>query len=387
MGMNLHETPSIGLVLKGFDKGGLEQVVYNLYVGYRKQGWKAYIFVETDNMGYFAERLESPDHLCMFSGNKDRFLQFCYINRITHLHYHYSTFFVEEANKYGIRTIYTIHNTYVWMADDTIRHYGTVLAQMNAIVAVSSRVKNYFCSKAKIPLNDVEVIVNGIDFTELECTELPETLKRKSFAKDDDITLCMSASILPAKNQIGMIGVMKLVTEKMPNVKLIIVGNVGDQKYYDMLKSSIIEHKMGDNIILVNYFDHRYMGEFLRQCVDIFILPTLYEGCSNAVLEAAYCAKPILVTDVGNARDMVGCAAVKVVPPAYDSLEKVTLQDIEHIATMIEPTNTQKVADGILEIADNLLQWKQRAAEYTLNRDQFNVERMVRQYVELIKEI
>lgn len=76
MGMNLHETPSIGLVLKGFDKGGLEQVVYNLYVGYRKQGWKAYIFVETDNVGYFAERLESPDHLCMFSGNKDRSFNF-----------------------------------------------------------------------------------------------------------------------------------------------------------------------------------------------------------------------------------------------------------------------------------------------------------------------
>ena len=93
------------------------------------------------------------------------------------------------------------------------------------------------------------------------------------------------------------------------------------------------------------------------------------------------------MTDVGNARDMVGCAAVKVVPPAYDSLEKVTLQDIEHIATMIKPTNTQKVADGILEIADNLLQWKQGAAEYTLNKDQFNMERMVRQYVKLIKEI
>ena len=54
---------------------------------------------------------------------------------------------------------------------------------------------------------------------------------------------------------------------------------------------------------------------------------------------------------------------------------------------MIKPTNTQKVADGILEIADNLLQWKQRAAEYTLNKDQFNMERMVRQYVKLIKEI
>lgn len=387
MGINLHEMPSVGLVVKAFDKGGLEQVVYNLYVGYRKQGWKAYIFVETDTVGYFAERLESPEHLCIFSGNKDRFLQLCYINRITHLHYHYSTFFVEEANKYGIRTIYTIHNTYVWMADDVIRYYGTVLAQMNAIVAVSSTVKNYLCSKARMRLSDVDVIVNGIDFTELESTELPEKLKRKNFAKDDDITLCMSASILPAKNQMGMIGVMKSVTEKAPHVKLIIVGNVGDQGYYDMLKSAISEHKMGDNITLINYFDHRYMGEFLRQCVDIFVLPTLYEGCSNAVLEAACCAKPILVTDVGNARDMVGCAAVKIVSPAYDSLEKVTLQDIERIAASAEPTNTQKVVDGILEIVDNLQQWKQRAAEYALNKDQFNVERMVSQYVGLIKEI
>jgi hypothetical protein len=38
---------SVALVVNSFDKGGLEQVVLNLYLGYKKQGWNVYILSQT----------------------------------------------------------------------------------------------------------------------------------------------------------------------------------------------------------------------------------------------------------------------------------------------------------------------------------------------------
>lgn len=386
---NSNVAPVIGLVVTGFDKGGLEQVVFNLYEGYRKNGWETYILCEKgSNVGYLAGKLHSPEHLCIFEGDRDTFLSFCYQRHITHLHYHYNTFFMRDARRFGIKTMYTIHNTYMWFNDDCFKQYGDILRCADAIVAVSEGVKAYFCSRSQIDGRDVDVILNGIDFEDMDNDRIPGALTRKGLGiRPDNIVACILATVLPAKHQIGLVGVMEEIRKKNDRIKLLIVGNCGDHAYDDRLKKEIGRSLARDCIQILPFFDHHYIGEFLRSTVDIFILPTLYEGCSNAVLEAVYCEKPMVLTDVGNARDMVGHAAVKVVHPAYGNQIQTTLADVERIAYQKDASNRDEIAEAVLEIAGNLDEWKRQAASFRGEKPSYHRDIMVKKYVNLIRQL
>ena len=68
-------SPVIGLVVSSFDKGGLEQVVLNLYRGYRQAGYPAYILVEQNILGAMAAEVP-PQDIFVFDRNEDAFLVF-----------------------------------------------------------------------------------------------------------------------------------------------------------------------------------------------------------------------------------------------------------------------------------------------------------------------
>lgn len=53
----------------------------------------------------------------------------------------------------------------------------------------------------------------------------------------------------------------------------------------------------GDNIVFCNGVNHDEIGDFLS-AIDVFCLPTLNEGCCNAVLEAMAAGKAIISSDL-----------------------------------------------------------------------------------------
>ncbi len=70
---------------------------------------------------------------------------------------------------------------------------------------------------------------------------------------------------------------------------------------------------------------------YLRGC-DIFVLPSLYEGMPNAAMEAMACGKPVVLTDVNGAGELVPDGDKGVLVPAH---------------------NPQAVADAIERLAEN----------------------------------
>jgi len=308
----------IALVVNSFDKGGLEQVVLNLYLGYRQKGLDACILSQSRHVGAMAKKLRDPEDIFIFDGNEDAFFRYCEERNINTLHYHYNTFKMSEAKKKGFKTLYTMHNVYVWMSAPEIRAYSEKLADARKIVPVSSFVERYYLARTGADRGNIHTIPNGIDFGELDGEYDDFSVSRESLGfSDKDIVLAEIASFHPAKHQVGMIGVMEKLYEDRPEIKLLLVGNEGDKGYYNYFEKILANSPAKENITVIPYFDHKYMGQFLRHDVDIFTLPTLYEGCSNAVLEAAYCAKPMVLTDVGNAADFKDTGSCEVVRAAY----------------------------------------------------------------------
>ena len=233
----------------------------------------------------------------------------------------------------------------------------------------------------------MKVIYNGIDFSELSGDELPEFLERRSLGlKEDDIVLGFIASFYPVKYQIGMIGVMEELIGKYPNVKLLFIGN-SENYYYKRFEIEYMKSSAKENMQVIPYFEHKYMGEFLRKIVDIFTLPTLQEGCSNAVLEAIYCDKPMVLTNVGNAMDINYLESCEVVKAAYDDILTTSNADMIKISEYKNSNNKKELVKAFEKIIDNLAVYKEKAKLSDEIKKQYETEYMVQQYIDLIENI
>ena len=118
--------PAIGLVVSSFDKGGLEQVVLNLYRGYLAAGRQVYLLVEENILGPMAQQVD-PERLLVFNRDEDTFLHLCRQHDIRVLHYHYNTYMMHGVRLMGFRVLYTIHNIYTWKSDAEMLVYGRLL--------------------------------------------------------------------------------------------------------------------------------------------------------------------------------------------------------------------------------------------------------------------
>lgn len=378
------EKPVIGVVVTTFDKGGLEQVVLNLYLGYKKAGYQVYLLCQENVLGIMAEQILEGE-LLVFNNEIDTFLKYLYEKNINVLHYHYNVFGCKEAKKIGVRTIYTMHNVYTWKSDTEIKEYAEILKGMDKVVPVSNLVKSYYLSRTKSAEDNIKVVYNGIDFSELSNDELPEYLNRKSLGlKEDDIVLGFVASFYPVKYQIGMIGVMEELIKKYPNVKLLFIGN-SENDYYKRFKAEYVKSDAKENMQVVPYFEHKYMGVFLRKIVDIFTLPTLQEGCSNAVLEAIYCDKPMVLTNVGNAMDVNYLESCEVVRTAYDDVVTTSNEEMIQISECRDSNNKQELVLAFEKVIDNLDLYKEKAKLSKEMKRQYETGYMVQQYINLIE--
>mgnify|MGYP001590677739 FL=1 len=375
---------AIGLVVNSFDKGGLEQVVLNLYYNYRKQGYETYILVQNNETGYFASLLFDARHVRIFCANKYDLILFCWKKNINVLHYHYNTLGIKAAKALGIKTTYTIHNVYTWMDDEQIRCLVEDLKSADNVVAVSGGVKEYFCRRTRLPQNRVTVIVNGVDFNVLdECRESPIT--RESLGiKNDEVVFVNIASFHRVKHHANMIGALESAIQRNKKIRLLFVGNIGDQTYYNTINEMMACSEAKNNIMKIPYLEHKHVGCFLRKVADVFILPSLQEGCSNAVLEAFYCGIPMILTKVGNAEEIITYAAGIVVDPAYKDILELDSIAIEELSNTKVNSNTNQLCTAMLEIAGKLDTYKEEALKKASFSSNFNSKEMAEKYLRLI---
>ncbi len=376
---------AVGLVVTTFDKGGLEQVVLNLYFGYKKQGIQVYLMCQENQTGVMAQQIAEGD-LFVFDHDIHKFSRFLDEKKITLLHYHYNVFGCREAKKRGVQLIYTMHNVYTWKSDSQMEQYSRLLNTMDHIVCVSNLVKNYYLARTHADAGNVQVIYNGINIEELEEAYLPDNLKRESLGLEKtDFVIAFVASFYPVKYQIGMIGVMEQLIRKYPNVRLLFVGN-RENKYFQKFESEYQKSSAREQMQVVPYFEHRYMGAFLRNTADLFTLPTLQEGCSNAVLEAVCCEKPMVLTNVGNAMDVSYLKSCEIVSPAYSDIITTSNEDMIRISVCRNSANQKQLVSAFERVIDHFDTYKKAAHLTDEEKAQYASGYMVQQYLKLIRE-
>jgi glycosyltransferase involved in cell wall biosynthesis len=88
------------------------------------------------------------------------------------------------------------------------------------------------------------------------------------------------------------------IRNAIPHARLIVVGS-GEEE--GKLRISLKTELMQGIVHIESDLPHELLAEWYR-AMDLFVMPSRYENCSNAVIEAMACGVPFLVSDVGGNR-------------------------------------------------------------------------------------
>lgn len=319
--------PSVAIVVPSFDRGGLEQVALNLYRGYKARGCRCTVLVERNEAGFMLGRLDDPRDAVILNGEARIFLEALADRQVDVLHYHYSTFGLPEARDFGIFTLYTIHNAYTWLDDAAFAHHAGRVMLADRVVAVSRFVRDYFQRRAAADPARIDVVPNGIDLGWIDSTRPPPALD----IPEDRFVFALPASYFPVKHHPLALRAAERLAERRRDFQLVFLGNVGDPDYAEHVDALVEASSARAHVSRIPCLAHKDMAGFYRDRADCVLLPTIQEGCSNVVLEALAFDKPMILTDVGNAREASAMSArIRLIDPPEetDSLTPARLQEL-----------------------------------------------------------
>jgi glycosyltransferase involved in cell wall biosynthesis len=169
-------------------------------------------------------------------------------------------------------------------------------------LAVSERVKAATCERSKIQAEKIRVIRNGIEFTACQSSyhsKLAENLTAQLDIKPDSHVCGTVARLHRQKGIRYLIEAFALLQTEFPKLKLLIVGE-GPER-------AELEKKSAELGISRNVF---FAGEIhppaeCLKLMNVFILPSLYEGFPNVLLEAMAAQVPVVASNVGGVNELV----------------------------------------------------------------------------------
>ena len=186
------------------------------------------------------------------------------------------------------------------------------LKRLDKIACVSYTLQNE-CIKRNIPEHLIEVIPNGIDIEDFECTVSPahishfESLAQTSFKKKR--ILITVGRLVPKKGVHSfLINILPLVVKKNPDV---IYLSVGEGPLEAEIRTIIIDRQLQEHAFLIGEvgMDSNLLPA-VYNIADIFIMPNIpvdndLEGFGIVALESCASGKPVIASKVDGIPDAI----------------------------------------------------------------------------------
>src|SRR5690625_977022 len=158
-------------------------------------------------------------------------------------------------------------------------------------IAISEQVKDSMVLQYKLNANNIKVIYNpviGESFSNLA----EEHITDKWVIKDNKLILSVGR-ISEVKDYLTLISAFNKVIH-IKKCQLLILGNIADKKYFEILKQEIAKYKLKDLVKFAGFTDNPYA---YMSKADLFVLSSKWEGFGNVLVEALACGCPIVSTD------------------------------------------------------------------------------------------
>jgi glycosyltransferase involved in cell wall biosynthesis len=184
-------------------------------------------------------------------------------------------------------------------------HYSTgalVFNRADVILANSSGVRNYMVEKEGILPEKIQTIYNGLDLSRLcEPFNGEEALRMRmelGLPRSGPV-VGIVANLSPQKDYPTFLKAAKRIAGIDENVSFLIVG---DGELRRSLEAMADRFGIADRVVFAGMRNDvdRCLG-----CMDVFVLCSVREGFSNALIEAMAAGLPVVATKVGGNTDAV----------------------------------------------------------------------------------
>ncbi|MDH3258792.1 MAG: glycosyltransferase, partial [Deltaproteobacteria bacterium] len=220
---------------------------------------------------------------------------------LVHSHLYHANMYGRVAAFFaGISSVTTEHNVYLKKYKMHRRIVNWLLAKRTErIIAVSEMVKNYVIARDWIGSRKVEVIHNGIDLSRFS-SRLSKTIAREKLGIPTDCFLLgIVGRLSEQKGHIHLIHAMPAVKESIAEVRLLIVG---PGPLEASLRKEVESLALGETVLFLG--SRRDIPDILA-ALDVFVMPSLWEGLPVALLEAMSFSLPAVVSEVGGVAEII----------------------------------------------------------------------------------
>lgn len=226
---------------------------------------------------------------------------------------------------------------------------------LNVLKTFTEAVKGVICVSTKNKNESIEAQLTSGD----RCIVLPNAINTNIFYKKDKIAcrkklgypdnafiIAFVGGFIPRKGPIRIVQAVKLLDDS--DIRTIFIGRTMDADYSNLPKAEFN--------LFMDSVPHDQLVNYLN-CADVFVMPTLHEGCCNSIIEAMACGLPIISSD----REF-----------NYDIVDK-------DCGILVDPMDITEIAAAIKTIKDNP-NLKAKMSECALNKAKsLNIEARAKQ--------
>jgi glycosyltransferase involved in cell wall biosynthesis len=157
----------------------------------------------------------------------------------------------------------------------------------------------------------VRLMSNGIDVTALNTSDLKSTLVSQT-AAEDRIVAIFVGRLTKQKSLTTLLRAVSIAVQSCPSLHLVLLGDGPERSNLEAEAAALAITR---HITFAGY--HTEVGAYLRSA-HMFVLPSVSEGVSNALLEAMSFGLPCLASAVGGNSEVLGHGKYGVLLPPND---------------------------------------------------------------------
>lgn len=201
--------------------------------------------------------------------------------------------------KHGIKYVYYNHGIgYSWLFGNAFeRGYMRLFLFLNTLslknVDSAISISKFMQTELKRETGlESRVVYNKIDKKKFRKGLDGSRIRKALKIKNDEKLLLFVGRLSPHKNVSTLLKIFGLVNEKIPNVKLLIVGKPTFRNYYKKLRN--LANK---NVIFKEFVEDDELPYYYAVC-DLYVTASLWEGFNLPAAEAQACGKKVVAFDV-----------------------------------------------------------------------------------------
>ncbi len=180
--------------------------------------------------------------------------------------------------------------------------YQLTKKMVDLIIANSKSGADYNAAALNYDRSKYRVVYNGVDTKKF--SPVDTNVSRERFQLPRDVVLIgMFASFKEQKNHPVLLKALSRLESDLPEYRVILVGDMlhgglhGSDLYYQNMLTMINDYGLEEKITLVGNVDE---VECLYPACDFTVLPSLFEGFPNVILESMACGVPVIASNVSD---------------------------------------------------------------------------------------